>query len=197
MNLRDDQRALTRRKVLTAVIDLVAEGALDDLSVPAVAKRSGVSVATIYRYFPTRDELLAAAAEEPARQALEHHPARREGDDDLMAFQRAMWQEFATNLPLLRHQISSQAGREMRAARTERSHDLLAAYLAAQGIDTETDAGQRLISLLMLVTGSLALVELHDRQGLAVDEAIDRSSWAVRALIEATVQSQRVERAGP
>ncbi|MBA3605898.1 MAG: hypothetical protein H0W46_08000 [Acidimicrobiia bacterium] len=29
---------------------------------------------------------------------------------------RAMWEELARNLPLLRHQLSSTAGREMRAA---------------------------------------------------------------------------------
>ena len=70
MALRDEHRELTRRKVLAAVLDLVADGSLDELSVPTVARASGVSVATIYRYFPTKDELLAAAAAEPSRQAL-------------------------------------------------------------------------------------------------------------------------------
>ena len=80
MSLRDDQRALTRERVLAAVLELVADGAFDELSVPAVAKRSGVSVATIYRYFPTRDDLLAAAAAEPSRQALQR-PVSRPDDD--------------------------------------------------------------------------------------------------------------------
>src|SRR6478735_1224214 len=102
MSLRDDQRAMTRERVLAAVLELVADGALDELSVPAVAKRSGVSVATIYRYFPTRDDLLVAAAAEPSRQALQR-PAGRPGDDELAAFQRTMWHDFAGNMPLLRH----------------------------------------------------------------------------------------------
>ena len=96
------------------MLELVAEGSLDELSVPAVAQRSGVSLATIYRYFPTRDELLAAAAAEPSRRALSQPPAPRPDDDDLAAFQRAMWHDFAGNLPLLRHQIASAAGRAMR-----------------------------------------------------------------------------------
>jgi TetR/AcrR family transcriptional regulator, cholesterol catabolism regulator len=186
MSLRDEQRALTRQKVLAAVLELVGEGSLDELSVPAVSQRSGVSLATIYRYFPTRDELLAAAAEEPSRQALTRQPARRPDDDDLATFQRAMWHEFAGNLPLLRHQIASTAGREMRTARLDRSRELLADHLARQGLDPHMAEGQRLISLLLLVNGSLALVELHDRQGLDVDEALDRSLWATRALIDAS-----------
>src|SRR6187549_3244745 len=128
MSLRDEQRAFTRRKVLAAVLDLVAEGELDELSVPVVARRSGVSVATIYRYFPTRDDLLAAAAAEPSRHALER-PVGRADDDELAAFQRTMWHDFAGNLPLLRHQVASTAGREMRTNRLERSRAMLAGYL--------------------------------------------------------------------
>ncbi len=173
MSLRDDQRALTRHKVLGAVLELVAEGSLDELSVPAVAERSGVSVATIYRYFPTRDELLAAAAAEPSRQALSHPPPSRPGDDDLAAFQRAMWHDFAGNLPLLRHQMASTAGREMRTTRLDRSRSSLAGYLERQGIDPQSDDGQRLISMLLLITGSLGLIELHDRQGLDVEASLD------------------------
>ena len=173
--------------MLAAVLELVSDGSLDELSVPAVAQRSGVSVATIYRYFPTRDELLAAAAAEPSRQALTAATSSRPDDDDLATFQRAMWHDFAGNLPLLRHQIASTAGREMRTARLDRSRRSLADYLARQGRRSDhAGRGQRLISLLLLINGSLALIELHDRQGLDVDEAIDRSLWATRALIDAT-----------
>jgi TetR/AcrR family transcriptional regulator, cholesterol catabolism regulator len=190
MNLRDEQRALTRQKVLAAVLELVGEGTLDELSVPAVAQRSGVSVATIYRYFPTRDDLLTAAAAEPSRRALTRPAAAQPDDDDLAAFQRTMWHDFADNLPLLRHQIAPAAGRDMRSARLEGSRRSLAAYLEQHGVDPTTPAGERLISLLLLIGGSLALIELHDRQSLDIDAAIDRSLWATRALIDATRRSQ-------
>ena len=101
-----------------------------------------------------------------------------------------MWHDFAGNLPLLRHQIASTAGREMRAARLEHSRVLLAGYIERQGIDAQSAEGQRLISLLLLVNGSLGLIELHDRQGLDVDEAVERSLWAMRALIDATRREQ-------
>lgn len=186
VGLREEHRELTRRRILGAVLDLLAEGSLDELSVPAVARRSGVSVATIYRYFPTRDDLVVAAAAEPARQALASAPDRRQGDDELAAFQRAMWHDFAKNLDLLRHQITSAAGREMRRTRLDESRRQLATYVSAQEIDPQTPHGERLIALLLLVSGSLALVELHDRQGLDIDQSIDASLWAVRALIDAS-----------
>lgn len=181
MALRDEHRELTRRKVLGAVLDLVADGSLDELSVPSVARASGVSVATIYRYFPTKDELLAAAAAEPSRQALRGVEAT-----DYAGFQRAMWHEFSKNMALLRHQISSAAGREMRDARLARSRAQLTTHIERHGIAPSSPEGERLISMLLLVSGSLALVELHDRQGLEVDDALDASLWAAQTLIEAT-----------
>jgi AcrR family transcriptional regulator len=187
MGLRDDHRALTRQKVLEAVLELLAEGSLDQLSVPAVARHSGVSLATIYRYFPTKDDLLVAAAAEPSRRALADGPApKHEGDDDFAAYQRTMWHDFAKNLPLLRHQLSSEAGRAMRRARLGDSRQALSTYLARFDIDPRSPGGERLISLLLLISGSVAVVELTDRQDLDVDQAVDASLWAVDALINAT-----------
>jgi hypothetical protein len=97
-----------------------------------------------------------------------------------------MWHEFATNLPLLRHQVTSTAGRDMREARLERSRAETGRFLQGAGIDPDSEGGRRLVSLLLLVSGSLALLELHDRQDLPVDEALDTSLWAVRVLVEAT-----------
>jgi AcrR family transcriptional regulator len=186
MSLRTEQRELTRTKIVRAVLDLVADNALDDLSVPAVSRRSGVSVATIYRHFPTRDALLAAAAREPARVAFAHGFPSREGDDELDTYLRVMWAELSANLPLLRHQISSSAGRDMRRARLDESRGMLAAYLTGLGIDPASTEGERLIAALLLVIGSLALVELHDRQDLPVDDAIRTARWAAQALIDAS-----------
>jgi AcrR family transcriptional regulator len=187
MSLRAEQRELTRRTIVGAVLALLAEGSLDELSVPAVARRSGVSLATIYRYFPTRDDLVMAAAQEPQREALATAIQSGEaGADELATFQRALWHEFASNLELLRHQVGSSAGREMREARIGQARAQLSRYLRPFGIEASTAEGERLISLLMLVSGSLALLELHDRQHLSVEASLETSLWAGRALIEAT-----------
>ena len=74
----------------------------------------------------------------------------------------------------------------MRVARLASSRAQLAGYVAGFGIDAESPDGRRLVSMLLLISGSLALVELHDRQGLSVDEALDNSLWAAQTLIQAT-----------
>ncbi|WP_236653681.1 TetR/AcrR family transcriptional regulator [Streptacidiphilus melanogenes] len=49
--------------VLSAVIDLVVENGMDALTMDAVANRAGVSKPAIYRRWPTKQDLIIAAAE--------------------------------------------------------------------------------------------------------------------------------------
>jgi AcrR family transcriptional regulator len=189
VGLRDDQIELTRQRILRAVLDLVAEGAIDELSVPQVAKRSGVSLATIYRHFPTRDDLVAAAAEEPVRAAFDAATREaRDGDDPLVSFHRALWHELAKNLPLVRRQVASQAGRDLREVRGRTARTRVAAYLDGRGVPPDTAAFERLVTLVHTLIGSLTFVELYDRQGLDVDDAVDTAQWAIGAAIAATLR---------
>jgi AcrR family transcriptional regulator len=71
-----------RRRVLDAVIELVAAGRLDDLGMKEVSERSGVALGTIYRYFSSRDHLAAAALAEWARALGPPAGPASGGDDD-------------------------------------------------------------------------------------------------------------------
>ena len=51
----------TAELILDAVLTLVAEAGIDGLTMEAVAERVGVSLRTVYRYFPDRASLLTAA----------------------------------------------------------------------------------------------------------------------------------------
>ena len=50
--------AKTYERIIDALTELVLEGGLPEFSVQEVADRAGVSVRTVYRYFPTRESLL-------------------------------------------------------------------------------------------------------------------------------------------
>jgi AcrR family transcriptional regulator len=52
-----------RDAILDVVTDLLATGGTDAVQLRAVARRAHVSLATIYKHFPTRDELVVAALE--------------------------------------------------------------------------------------------------------------------------------------
>ncbi len=58
MDVNDARVVRTRATVLGTAADIVVEGGPAALTVEAVVARSGVARSTIYRHWPTRDELL-------------------------------------------------------------------------------------------------------------------------------------------
>jgi AcrR family transcriptional regulator len=54
-------QAARRQRVLVSALELATEGGYDAVQMRDVATSAGVALGTIYRYFPSKDALLAAA----------------------------------------------------------------------------------------------------------------------------------------
>jgi len=68
-----------RRRVLAAALELAGEGGYDAVQMRDVAARSGVAMGTLYRYFDSKDHLLAACQVEQIeaiRGRLRRRPVR-------------------------------------------------------------------------------------------------------------------------
>jgi AcrR family transcriptional regulator len=79
-----DRQLQRRQALLTAVMELAAERGIDNVQMKLVAERSGVALGTTYRYFASKEHLLASALVEwQARltDRLSAEPARLVGDD--------------------------------------------------------------------------------------------------------------------
>ena len=61
-SLRDQQVDLTRDLIMRAFQELLQNDHPDAITFPQVAEAAGVSLRTVYRYFPTRADLLQIAA---------------------------------------------------------------------------------------------------------------------------------------
>ena len=73
-------KAMVRRqRIVEAAIDLGTEGGYEAVHMRIVAERAGVALATVYRYFESKDHLLSAAVSEWTSQLqarLDRTPAR-------------------------------------------------------------------------------------------------------------------------
>jgi len=105
----------TRERILAAVADLLERGDAEEVTVPAVAEVSGVSLRTIYRYYPTREELLEAAGRWIGDELLKH-PYPRDLDDVADLFQEGA-RDFDERPGLVRALALSQLGRQVRGYR--------------------------------------------------------------------------------
>jgi AcrR family transcriptional regulator len=183
--LREEHKAATRQRILRAVTELLVDHHPAALSIPAVATRSGVSVPTIYRYFPTKEALLDAAA----MFGLESHWLGIAVD--LSAIDRWVgqtWGALQKALPMVKAQHMSPLGQEMRRRRGEHRRNEVRASLRDAGIDPDSAAGQRLEALVSLLISSAAFLQLHETQGLPPDQAVAYASWAISELLAATTR---------
>ena len=186
-SLREAHKRATRARIVQAVADLVAEAHPAAISVPAVAKRAGVGVATVYRYFPTKEALLDASAmvlgDEAKLSSLDAYPSTFEEAASLLPDQFAA---IARQLPLTRNQLASPLGRELRQVRWEAKQAALARALAGSGIDPSSPSGERLAAVVDVLTSSTAVLELHDKAKIPVDVAAAHVLWALDVLTRAT-----------
>lgn len=182
MNVRDEQKEATRGRIIRAVSDLVATDHPAAISVPAVAERAGVGIATVYRYFPTKEALLDAAASGVVSAGSRLPSSFAEVGPAL----KETWGELADQLPLVRSQFASPVGRELHRRRWEPKHAAMGAFLAAEGIDPDGPAGRRLVGVADVLTSSTALLELHDKAEVPVDDASEWVAWALDVLFRAT-----------
>jgi AcrR family transcriptional regulator len=185
--LRDAHKRATRTRIVRAVADLVAEAHPAAVSVPAVAKRAGVGVATVYRYFPTKAALLDASAmvlgDDGKVASLESYPTSFDELTDVLADQFA---SIARNIGLARNQLASPLGRQLRQVRWEAKQLAVTKALEGSGIDPASPEGQRFAAVADVLTSSTAVLELHDKAGIPIDVAADHVLWALSVLERAT-----------
>ena len=64
MVTRADRSRAKQQQILTAAVALFAERGFEGTSTDAITARAGVSKETLYRYYPSKEQLLAAAMQE-------------------------------------------------------------------------------------------------------------------------------------
>jgi AcrR family transcriptional regulator len=179
--LRRAQAAGTRDRILEAVSELVAAGAIGELTVPAVAARAGVTVRTVYRHFPTRADMVDAMQ----KWALQRMGALTWPKDveELLAFPVPLFEAFDRNRPLVEAQLGA-AGiavrREGKQRRVELLRDTLAEILARCPAETQRAA----LGVIKQLLSASAWQALREDVGLDGTQAGRAVAWAIGALVE-------------
>src|SRR5436305_14842206 len=115
VSLREQRAQAARERILAAVATLLEDAHVDDLTVPQVAEAAGISLRTVYRYYPTREQLLEAAGRWIGSELLgQGYP---QSLDDIADTFAEGCREFDRHPGLVRALALSQLGREVRAPR--------------------------------------------------------------------------------
>jgi AcrR family transcriptional regulator len=181
MSLREQHALATRERILAAVADLLEHGETEELTVPAVAEASGVSLRTIYRYYPTREHLLEAAGRWIGDELLKH-PYPRDLDEVADLYQDGV-RDFDERPGLVRALAFSQLGRDVRGYRRRERLDAIGRSLRAELPQLSEAELRQAEAVLAYLHNMLAYTTLREENGLSGAEIGAAIGWAIRSLI--------------
>ncbi len=182
MSLAEQRAAVTRDAIIEATQTLLIEKHPATLSIPAVAKQAGVSVRTVYRYFPNKQELLDGVAKHfPSRSHTDGRWVLDSFDDNEDGLIR-LWSSFTENLPAVRAEHQSPAGAELRERRLGETRVQMAKLISTNFPGAPQHELDVMVDLTIAITSSSMFLELHERLGRGAEESARLAIWLAKAL---------------
>jgi AcrR family transcriptional regulator len=180
---RTNQKRRTREALLAAARSLIEGG--DTPRVEDVARESGISRTTAYRYFPTQTELLAAAFPETATASMLPDPAPDDVGLRVDAVVSALIDTVERTEPQQRAMLRLSLGADEHELplRQGRAIGWLSEALEPLRADVGDDAVQRLAVALRSVCGIETRVWLGDIAGLGGEDIRELQLWLARAVL--------------
>lgn len=188
--LRCRQKKITRDHILEALAALISEGRIIDFSIKEVADRAGVSYASVYRHFPTREALLEALYEEASEIMAQTSPFRPHLLEEIPAMAEktvAFFEEKATivqgfTIALVANNIHPQSRRQR--------EELVEQMVAQSGSHLAPEVARQSAAIISHLHSSLTWVILKQRFEFSAKETTDALTWALETLIRDLVQKK-------
>jgi AcrR family transcriptional regulator len=152
------------------------------LTVPDVAAASGVSLRTIYRYYPTREQLLEATGRWIGDELLQH-PYPRTLDEVGELF-RVGCRDFDGRPGLVRALVVSQLGQSVRGYRRRERLEAIRRALRDEVGELPSDELRRAEAVLAYLHNMLAFTVMRAESELSGEEIGEAVGWAIATLVD-------------
>ena len=179
-SLRERRRQETAELILGAVLNLMAEAGIDGLTMEAVAERVGVSLRTIYRYFPDRASLLTAAL---ARHNEAVPFASPTSPEQIGAAYGEVFPRFDDAPAIVQAVLAARVAGSVRwDARSQRIREIEEALAPACDRLPRQEA-ERATAVIVYLANALAWLSLRDESGLDGQQSGAAITWAIDTLV--------------
>jgi AcrR family transcriptional regulator len=183
-DLRTSQVAETKRRIARAVVEVIVRDGAVALSYPAVAEQAGVSLRTVYRHFPNKDELGRAASYAGSETFTAAFPPGERHMTNLRDFLPVLFADLERARDLVTVQHATRDGAVVRRERLRVRQEELVESLAKDYDDVSEADRERLASLMTVLMGSTVLFDLVDHLDVDVSEAAFLVAYAIESVAE-------------
>jgi AcrR family transcriptional regulator len=180
--LRDRQAELARTAILDALIARLEREDADELSMEALAVDAGVSRRTLYRYFPTRELLYAAAAERIER-LLELPTEVTGGAQGISASFVYASRQLQRRPALARAMVRSRVGTAMRSPLRESRRAAIERAVREMTAGFPPQQSRLAAAVVAHLCSSASWIALQDEAHLSPEESREAIAWALDTLV--------------
>lgn len=181
LSLREQQRLLTRDRIVTALRELIETSHPLEVTMAVVAGKAGVSEPTLYRHFPNKRSLFAALGSDLYQTSTEG--VSLSNIDDLIEFLPKLYEQLAEMESTTRWNLAAPQDAVVRPDASERLRTLREA-MGENLADLAPKESDALLRALLLLTSPIPLLYWQDYLGVTTKEAAETSAWMIRRLTE-------------
>ncbi len=182
--LRTDQQQGTRQRILEAVVAELEEKLPEELSFPSIAERARVAERTVYRHFPTREDLMdafwtwwiAGPFGVPTDEAMT--------PDEVPDFIARIYAAFDRHEQVSRALVFSPSGREIRNRSRGGRLKMIETTFASMTRRLSDDDRKVALAVIQMLYSITTWQTLRDLRKLSGPEAQRAAQWAARVLID-------------
>jgi len=189
--LREEQAEQTRRRIVEAIVEQLSDTGRTDFSTAQIARRAGVATRTVYRHFPTRDDLLAAVDEE----IRDRVPASEDSAEGFLDNIGVLLDWFEANPELVEASHVTNLGREVRAYGRRKRSAHVKKVLDEVYADLPARSRKQAFGAIRSMLGSHAWRTMRQELGMSQRETVDTMTWIARLILD-DMERQRREKRG-
>jgi len=187
--LRQRQAQQVRIALLEAAISQLEGSIRSDVSMAEVAQAAGVSLRTLYRYFPDRASLLDAAGDHLYRSL--GIPFEIAGPEDIAASFREAARRLGTRPQLTRALVRSEPGKLSRSAVRQQRLEAIRGALRPLTDSLDPCTAQYASAVIAHLCSAASWVSIADECGVDDSDAQEAVCWAIDALMATLSKKDR------
>jgi AcrR family transcriptional regulator len=185
ISLRQRQKDLTRELVLQAVASILEEGEMLSFTMQQVAERAGISLRSLYRYFPTREALVEAMYDwVDLHLQMPDSPIVPSTIDELPAMAEKASNLFNKQPRLVRAGVIALLTMKLQPKGREKRNKALEKLANQVTLALPKAEARRAFAVFRHLFGAQAWLSMRDQAGLDGEEAGKAAAWALQTLIE-------------